>query len=151
MSRALASQFTASGSPANRRKSGTPAFPPIPKDQGRCRWCSGKRLEIEDGWWYCQHGCADSDSTPYRRTCPECRRDFLTGNPTAEQCHPCESSEVAEVVAAEGSQAEWAANGEVERESFDRASAGDDAERMRRRTRQHVRWNHARVSSGKGI
>lgn len=141
----LAAQYTPSGATAKHRASSTPAQPPLPTDPRQCRWCRGTRIEVIEGWFYCPRGCFENDNPLSRAVCKECRREFETGLPlmNAVICFECETKEREGIAAGEGTIAEWTATQAVEHESFDRAEAGDQGERMRRRVRQHC-WSDLR-------
>lgn len=66
-----------------------PALPPMPTQDGVCRWCEGT-FNIAG---LCQRGCAANEDAPFTGQCAECNRSFKTGRPSATICHECDDKE----------------------------------------------------------
>jgi hypothetical protein len=41
----------------------------------------------------CQYGCASANVAPFVGTCIDCRKEYTTGKPHADQCEDCELKE----------------------------------------------------------
>lgn len=137
-----AQQYTASGAPANRRRTGTPALPPMPTTSDRCRWCGSLLLFPLPDWAYCQHGCAPNETAPYLGHCRECLRDFDTGKPWAERCHECESAENVRIDASYGPPEIQRAEAQRADDEIERAEAGDAQMQLELRRRQFTWYEH---------
>lgn len=73
--------------------------PPMPEDPAICRWCGSRRTELfpAEGelpaLYHCSNGCAQNGSSPFLGHCPECGRDFKTGQRLASLCYECDQKE----------------------------------------------------------
>lgn len=81
------------------RPHGQAPQPPMPEDPAMCRWCCTRRKELfeADGelpaLYHCSNGCAQNGSSPFLGHCPDCGRDFKTGQRLASLCFECDQKE----------------------------------------------------------